>query len=388
MAKQPIAQTRRSGKIILIRNAYAFDTGGAEKYPTILGEQLKKHGLEPIVVSRHKGVLSLANRNALETRRGWWWRHQNWSGWRALLFPIYFLWQILLAFWYIQLFLRLGPYAVHVQSRDDFIAASLAGRLLGKRVIWTDHADLKYVFMNHYTWYKNPVGKLVYLISRSVFKIIVVSKNELSLINNALGEQRLRNTELIYNGVADMPVKPIRDFDAKTTVFAASSRLVTTKGIGELIEASRLLDAGGYSHRVVLLGEGPEEHEFKTIAGKSIVFMGFLENALSYVAGADIFVHPTYNEAFSISLVEAAMLGMPVITTEVGGNPEIIFDKETGILVEAKNADELYKAMRFAIDNPEIMKKHGKNLRVLYEKNFQFDAIVKHQIIPLYNGKA
>jgi glycosyltransferase involved in cell wall biosynthesis len=234
--------------------------------------------------------------------------------------------------------------------------------------------------------YKNPVGKLVFLISRYASRIVVVSKRELSLVNESTAPRKLENTLLIYNGITDQGVGPKRDYNKTTTVFALTSRLVKTKGISEIIEASKMLDKNGYNHRILLLGEGPEETIFRKQAGKSIIFMGFPDDALSYVAGADVFVHPSYNEAFSLSLVEAAMLGKPTIATNVGGNPEIIKDKKTGILIRPMDVDSLYSALEYAIKNPEILAEYAKALRKSYEKEFQFDRIVREQLIPLYNN--
>lgn len=372
-------------RVLIIRNAYYYDFGGAERYAVNLGYELNKQGWEAIIVSRSKKILEYAKKNKVRSIQGWWWSKQNWSGKHVLLLPIYFVWQVFVFFWYSYQIIKLRPAIIHPQSRDDFIVATLAGRLFRKSVIWSDHADLKYVLKNLNVFYKNPVGKMVYFASRLAKKVIVVSNQELLLINEVTAPRRLNNTKLIYNGITNQKAVPKRNFGKTTTVFALTSRLVKTKGIGEVIEASKMLERKGYDHRVLLIGEGPEEAIFRKQAGESIVFMGYPDDALSYVSGADVFIHPSYNEAFSLSLVEAAMLGMPTIATEVGGNPEIIKNRETGILIKPKDTLSLYSAMEYAIKNPALLEKHGRTLRKSYEKDFQFDRIVKEQLIPLYN---
>ncbi|HSX05573.1 MAG TPA: glycosyltransferase, partial [Candidatus Saccharimonadales bacterium] len=177
----------RPRRILLIRNAYKFDFGGAERFPVHLAGELKKMGYQPLVVSHSTQLLNYARAAGAARQRGWWWGWQNQTSWRVVFFPVYLLWQVLLCGWYLQLMLRLRPDVVHPQSRDDFVAATLVGKLLGKRVIWTDHADLKYIFMNHRVWYKNPVGKLVYVVSKLADTITLVSKSEERLIQQALG---------------------------------------------------------------------------------------------------------------------------------------------------------------------------------------------------------
>lgn len=378
---------KKTKKILIVRHAFQRDFGGGERYPVALAQEVSKNDCLACVGTNHKKMRLLAKQLRINTAWVPWLAWQNFSGWRLPFFPIYLLWQIWLLVYYILITLMKGYDVLHLQSRDDFIAGTFAGRLLGKTVIWTDHADLKYVLKNLSVFYKNPVGKMVYFASRFAKKIIVVSKQEWSLIDQSTSPQKLKNIELIYNGITDKKVNPKRDFEKTVPVFALTSRLVKTKGIIEAIEASKMLDDNGYKHRMVLLGEGPEEAELKSLAGKSIVFMGFPEDALSYVAGADVFIHPSYNEAFSLSLVEAAMLGKPTIATDVGGNPEIIKNGETGVLIKPKDVNALYAAMRDSIQNTETFVKYGTALRKGYENNFQFDKILKEQILPLYNKK-
>src|SRR5690606_31524984 len=141
-------------------NAYFHDFGGGERFPIELASVLQEGGYTPIVVTRSPKLLQLAQDRDIRVIRGWWWKFQGFSGKIAPLFPIYLAWQFLLTLWYASLILRFKPQILHPQSRDDFIAATVAGRILGKHVIWTDHADLKYIWQNHSVWYKNPVGKL------------------------------------------------------------------------------------------------------------------------------------------------------------------------------------------------------------------------------------
>lgn len=374
-------------RALIIRNAFSYDFGGGERFPTMLAQEISKNDYAVCVGTNHRKIRLLANQLKISNIWMPWLAWQNFSGWRLLFFPIYLVWQIWLLVYYLFVIVTKGYDVLHIQSRDDFIAGTIAGKLLGKTVIWTDHADLKYVFKNLDVFNKNPIGKMVYFASRFAKKIIVVSKQESSLIDESTSPRKLKNVEIIYNGITDKKVSPKRDFDKKTTLFVLTSRLVATKGIGEVIGASKMLDEDGYDHRVLLLGEGPEEDIFRKMAGKSVVFMDFPDDALSYVAGADVFIHPSYNEGFSLSLVEAAMLSKPTIATDVGGNPEIIKNCETGILIKPKDANSLYAAMKDSIQNTETFVKYGKALRKSYENNFQFDKIVKEQILPLYNKK-
>jgi glycosyltransferase involved in cell wall biosynthesis len=97
----------------------------------------------------------------------------------------------------------------------------------------------------------------------------------------------------------------------------------------------------------------------------------------------DVYVLPTYHEAFSIALLEAGAVGKAVIVTQTGGNPELI-TSNTGILVPVKDPQKLADAIGRFVKNPDLRKKKGEALRKLVNKEFNFTEIVKTKIIPLY----
>lgn len=378
----------RTRRILVIRNAYSFDFGGAERIAVDLAAELQTHGYQPIVVSRSPKILAYASSRGLDIRKGWWWKRQDWSGINMLLVPVYFAWQLLVSLWYVQLIMRTRADVVHPGSRDDFIAATVAAKLTGKRVIWTDNADLKYVYQNYSVWYKNPIAKLIYFLSKKVRAVILVSKNEKKHIEEALGRAVPHNYVVIYDGVPSTKIVPAKrpPEDKDALIFAATSRLVRAKGIGELIEAFNSFSKTHKNTRLWLFGEGPEADHFKNLAGQNdqIIFWGFPESTLQRVASADVFVHPSYHEGFSISLIEATKLGLPIIACDVGGNPEIITPGKNGILTPAQNSDALAEAMTKLAASKELRERYGQASREIYEKNLVFETIVKEKFIPLY----
>lgn len=373
--------------ILLIRNAYEYDFGGGERFPVHLAAELNALGYETTVVSSQKRLLTYAQSQGVSARRGLWWSKQNWSGLSLLFLPVYCAWQSVLFWWYMQLFIRLRPDVVHPQSKDDFIAATLAGRLLGKRVVWTDHADLKHVFANHPVWYKNPVGKLVYACSRLAHAVTLVSHSEADLIEKSLGQALPANFTVIHNGVKPTSVKKIiRDeTDVDSVIFCATSRLVAAKGINELLAAFMAYD--NPHARLWLVGDGPDEALFRKQGepDSRIAFFGHQDNPLPYLAAADVYVHPTHHEGFSIGLVEAAMLGKPLLVTNVGGNPEIV-DVSNGILVPSQDIPALKDALEKLGSDPALRSRLGIHAQKRFEKDFNFETIVRERFIPLYEN--
>lgn len=375
-------------KILLIRNAFHFDFGGGERLPVDIAGELQRHSYEPIVISRSPKLLEYAKSKGVPLLKGWWWSRQDWSGTKILLTPLYLGWQLVLFVWYCRLILKTSADVVHAQSKDDFIAATLAAKVLKKRIVWSDYADLKYVYQNNQVWYKNPVGKVVLLLSKYAKAVILTSESDKRLIEESLGHPAPANHVVIHVGVFSTKITPVPrpDSDKSAVIFGATSRLVTAKGIGELIEAFNEISAKLPDVRLWLFGEGPEEDKFKKRAegNKRIIFWGFPQDTLARLAACDVFVHPSYLEGFSISLIEAAKLGLPIIACNVGGNPELVADKKNGLLIPARDAKRLAVAMEELATKQALRKQYGENALKSYESELVFEKIIEERFIPLY----
>ena len=377
-------------RIIIIRNSNSDNFGGSDRFPIFLADVLIKNNYEPIIISQSAKILSFARDNNIKTSRGRWLKRQNWNGKSSLLLPVYLIWQIILTFWYYGLFIKTKPNIIHIQSRDDFIAATIAGRLLGKRVIWTDHEELKNIWKNVDRWFKNPVGKLVRFAAKFAYKITVFSESERTLINEniAAGGQVWQKIKVIYNGVIDLH-NPYKNKNKDNLFeFCIASHLITDKGIGEAINAFNKLSQDHKNIKLTILGDGPEEVKFREEADgdNNVEFLGHQDDITQYISNADIFLRPTYHEGFSNALVAASMLSCPIIATAVGGNIEIVKNNETGILVHPKDALALYDAMETLYKDKSLREKLANNARKQYEQKFQFDKIVVNDFIPLYEN--
>lgn len=373
--------------IILIRNANAYDFGGGERFPVYLAEALQKNNLHPLIVSRSKKLRDFAKSRKITSLLGPWWSFQDWSGWKLIFLPAYTLWQLFLTFWYLILFLKNRPKAVHIQSKDDFISATIAAKLVGVRIVWTDHADLKHIWKNIDIWYRNPTGHMIYWTSRLADDITVVSRSELDKVSANLPKKSNIKSKLtvIYNGCADMAnAYPHQKHDG--FVYCLAGRIVTDKGVGEAIEAFRSVRSNYRDTRLHIIGDGPEMNKFKEIARgvDGITFLGHMNEPFDSIVNCDVFLLPTYHEGFSVALVEASMLGMPIIATEVGGNIEIISNEQTGLLVPAKDPAALTDAMNKLYRDEGLRNKLASNARQQYLERFVFDNIIKERFIPIY----
>jgi glycosyltransferase involved in cell wall biosynthesis len=160
---------------------------------------------------------------------------------------------------------------------------------------------------------------------------------------------------------------------------------VTAKGIGEAIQAYKILNQQDKA-KLIIYGDGPESRLFNRLATdiKGIEMVGHIDKVTKALMRADVFVHPSYHEGFSLSLIEATMCSLPIIACRVGGNPEIVKEGVNGLLIKEKDPGSLANAMRYFIENPDLIKSMGRKSRDIYLENFQFNKIVKEKFLPLY----
>ena len=120
------------------------------------------------------------------------------------------------------------------------------------------------------------------------------------------------------------------------------------------------------STTLMIVGDGYLRNDLERKADelgirKKVTFAGFQENVYEYLGKMDLFVLPSRTEGSPLSILEAMAMGLPVIATNIGGIPEIVIDKVTGLLVSLKNTDELSGAIVNLLSNPAMMQQMGEN---------------------------
>ena len=91
----------------------------------------------------------------------------------------------------------------------------------------------------------------------------------------------------------------------------------------------------------------------------------------------DISVLPSLSESFSNTLLESMANGVPVVATNVGGNPEIVTDGVNGILVPSKDPAALSRAIAQLLDCPELARRLGEAARAKVVKDFSVDSLLR-----------
>lgn len=373
----------------LVRNVAPKDFGGAEKFQLELAKQLQLNHLNPIIITSSIKLQQEAKAVKIEVICAPYCRKQNWSGLSNLLLPFYFLWQIFLTFWYIVKLHTQKIDCLHLQSRDDMFAGTLAAKLSHRRAIWTDHADFRaFIFQNINQKYKNTIGKFLYKLSYSTSAITTVSQHEYCAVTKMLKPKHLPNFQVVLNGVVDTFNNEAKIVNTKNRNLTFLGRLCIEKGINELLEAFTTLSVKYQDVILHLYGDGEIKTTLqKKYPQKNIIWHGYTNNPRQAILDSSIFILPSYKEGLSLALLEACMLERAIITTDIDGNLEVIENYQNGLLVPSKNVDKLRIAIQTLLDDEALRKRLAHSARKTYLDRFSFSKIVKEQLIPIIEGE-
>jgi sugar transferase (PEP-CTERM/EpsH1 system associated) len=133
--------------------------------------------------------------------------------------------------------------------------------------------------------------------------------------------------------------------------------------------------------RVVVVGDGDCMQQLRDLAeAEGVVqfcwFSGDRSDVPALLGGFDLFVLPSMAEGISNTILEAMAMGLPVIATDVGGNPELVEKNLTGMLIGVDQTDELKSALLQYVRNSALRELHGINARNRVVRTFSLENMV------------
>ncbi len=174
-------------------------------------------------------------------------------------------------------------------------------------------------------------------------------------------------------------------------VLGTIGRLEPIKGHLYLLKAAKLIveNPRFQETRFLLVGRGPLRKKLEreiSLLGirKNVQFLGFREDISEILNIFDIFVLPSLNEGMGRVLLEAMLMGKPVVASNVGGIPDIVKDEETGLLVPCKDFKALSERIIELLKNPEKAKFLGRKGKEKAEGEEFTAAIMVKRIEELY----
>ncbi len=174
-----------------------------------------------------------------------------------------------------------------------------------------------------------------------------------------------------------------------TPVVIFASRLLKSKGVGEFVEAARLLRQRGASARFQLAGEIDPANAGSATAAELAIWrasglvelLGHRQDVANVLAASNLVALPSYyGEGLPKVLAEAAACGRAVVTTDMPGCRDAVEPNITGILVPPRDAVALADAIQQLLDDPERRRRMGTAARGFAEREFGLERIVDEHL--------
>ena len=280
---------------------------------------------------------------------------------------------------------RVKPDVILQYTIKPNIYGSLAAKLAGIPTI-NNVSGLGTVFL-----VRNMVSKVALKLYKLAFrfpeKVFFQNKEDRQLfLEHHLINERITDV-LPGSGIDTERFKPAQDFTRnKNFTFLMVARVLYEKGVVEYVEAARIIRAQYPEVRCQLLGGidesgniGIKRAIFESwVAEGAIEYLGTSGTVEAHITEADCVVLPSYREGTPKTLLEAAAMGKPIVTTNVPGCRETVIEGWNGFLCEVKDAADLADKMIRMYCLPEgELASMGKASRKLAEEKFDERYVIE-----------
>ncbi len=278
---------------------------------------------------------------------------------------------------------RLKPCLVHTHLIHADIYATAAASLAGAgKIISTKHNDD--IFRHN-----KILRKINAFFNRRTNGIIAISNSVARFISRmeAVDPGKIRT---IYYGLSEPAIHSSRDtvrrqmgFTEKEIILIIVARLVQQKGHCYLIEAFSKAFEKNQDLRLLIVGDGELKNTLQSQVKEKklnhvIHFTGYRKNIPDMLQASDIFVHPSLWEGFGLAILEAMACKAPVIATRVSAIPELVENNESGLLVPAKDTEELEQAITLLSADKQLRIRLGLNAHQQWKNRFSIKNMVKN----------
>jgi glycosyltransferase involved in cell wall biosynthesis len=253
-------------------------------------------------------------------------------------------------------------------------------------------------FMVSFNWFLQVFEEKMLERSNKIIAVSDFTRREL-LQYYKVKEDKIR---VIHNGVDVDKFKPTTDklkaktelgFNPEDKAILSVGRLYARKGLFTLIESMALVTRKFKNAKFIIAGKGLSNEMKKLVSyatklgvKDNIIFTGYFPDKKlpKLYQAADIFAFSTFYENLPFAVLEALSTGLPVVTTKVGGIPEMIEDEKNGFLVEPSNSRELADRILYYLEHPAAASEMALLARKTIENQFDWRLIVK-KVVKVYD---
>ena len=239
-------------------------------------------------------------------------------------------------------------------------------------------------------WLRRLVSALYSLAFRNSNRVFFQNRDDLGLfIENRLVKKEFTDV-LPGSGINLHRFTPVGNANKKPITspfrFLLIARMLKDKGILEFVNAAQLLKKLDLNAEFCLLGfldvQNPaaiSSEQMKEWTDQGFVkYLGVSDDVRQHIASADCIVLPSYREGTPRTLLEAAAMGKPIVTSNVVGCKEVVEHGVNGFLCEVNNAEDLARKMQEMLVLSEDQRKGmGQNGRLKMEKEFDENIVIQ-----------
>lgn len=295
----------------------------------------------------------------------------------------------------VALYRRVRPDIVHHVAMKPVLYGSLAAYLIGVRGVINALAGMGWLFTSAAGGARVLKHGVRMVLGRLLARGIALVQNpdDAELLAR-LGVPRETVRRIAGSGVDLVRFQPTPEPEG-IPVIVLPARLLWDKGVGEFVEAARLLRSRGAAARFVLAGD-PDPANPASISTRQVEdwvregvveHMGWMNDMPRVLAQAHIVCLPSYREGLPKSLIEAAASGRPIVTTDAPGCREVVDDGVHGFCVPPRDAHALADALARLIADLAMRTRMGDAARKRAEREFGLPAIIA-QTLTLYEEVA
>ncbi len=285
------------------------------------------------------------------------------------------------------------PDILHLNSSKAGIIGSISGRFLGiKKIIFTGHGwafnEKRNIFSRTIIyclhWLTVILSHKTIAVSKETARqinLLPIGKNKIKVIKNGVQNFESLNTKEARKALAGY-TKLLSQIPPNNLIWlGAVGELNKNKGFDIAIKAMQKINQVHPESILVIIGEGEERKNLeklieKTELRETVFLIGKVPEARKYLKAFDVFLIPSRTEALPYVALEAGLSGLPVITTNTGGLPEIIDTERSGLIVEKENPEDLVKAIEKLLENKTLITRYGLNLQEKIEKEFTLEQMI------------
>lgn len=292
----------------------------------------------------------------------------------------------------ISIFRHERPDLIHLVALKPVIYGALAARMTGIPARVNALGGLGFIFTSN-RFVARLLRPMLLRIFRYIFndtrsRLILQNEHDLNLMTCQGGVDR-HNTRLIRGAGVDLSQYMALGFPKGVPICMLASRMLWDKGVGEFVNAARILQGQGTQARFVLVGDPDRENPSSVSQAQLqewhdsgvVEWWGYQNNMPKVLALASVVCLPTYyGEGIPKILLEAMCCARPIVTTDMPGCRELVYTGKNGMLIKPRDPIGLANALKTILCDPSNSQKMGDEGRRIVEERYSLSRVVEETI--------